>query len=69
MRDLTRRQREMLKAIADTGSEQGAADKLEISLQTVKNTTLKVRKNMDAKSTLQAVYWLMQRDGTLLPDD
>ncbi len=60
---LTRREREILQAICDFGGDAHAAEELGISQQTVKNTTLHVRKKMELKTTLQVIYRLMRDDG------
>lgn len=66
---LTPREREILQAICDFGGDHYAAEELGISKQTVKNTTLKIRKKMDLKTTLQVIYVLMLEDGYIEKHD
>lgn len=56
VRRLTRRQREILRAYAKTGSRKLAADQLGISEDTVKHTLATIRSKLQVDTTAQAVY-------------
>jgi molybdenum-dependent DNA-binding transcriptional regulator ModE len=54
---LTRGEYSTLLAILETGYASGAAKKLDLSYQTVKNQLYTARRKAGAASTIQLVYW------------
>lgn len=61
MTPLTAREREVLMAVARHDSQQDAADELGISKQTLKNTLGSVHSKLGVKSTIRAL-WLVLED-------